>query len=340
MNDGAVKSAWYPELLREISALYEDSRGSMLKAYWTTGRRILELEGGRSSADLFGEKIIERLSGDLSARFGKGFSATNLKHMRRFGEMFEIGQTSDRIDWSKYVELLSVKNREFREALHGRLKKEHIPLCRLKMEVQAYRVSVNAARGRKGALNLSERRGVLYTYRVGSAAGVSLKEGEFLVDCGFGVLIKIAACGAASPAAGEIVRTEKRGEEYSLAERGLMEPGSLYTYRACIEDIIDGDTLRATVDLGFRATARRKFRLRGIDAPELEFPEGVKARKFAVRKLKDSPVVVVRTHRADKYDRYVADILYLPGVDDTERIAREGRFLNQELLDAGLALKV
>ncbi len=339
MKEGTGDTVSYSRLLREISELYADSRGSLLKAYWTTGRRILELEGERSSTELYGEKIIGRLSEDLSARFGKGFSATNLKHMRRFGEMFEIGQTSDRIDWSKYVELLSVKDREYREALHSRLKEEDLPVSRLKMEIQAYRVATGAGRGREGTLTLAERRGTLYTYRVGAAAGVSLKEGEILVDCGFGILRKVGAGGAAPPA-GEIVRTEKRKDKYRIAARDLKEPGDLYTYRAFIEDIIDGDTLRATVDLGFRTTARRKFRLRGVDAPELEFPEGVKARKFAARKLKDSPAVVVRTHRADKYDRYVADILYLPGEDDAERIVREGRLLNQELLDAGLALKV
>jgi endonuclease YncB( thermonuclease family) len=330
----------YPALLREICSLYADSRGSALKAYWMTGRRILELEGGRSLKERFGENIIGRLSADLSSRFGKGFSATNLKHMRRFGELFEFGQTSDQIDWSKYVELLSVEDEECRNALHRRLKEEHLPVSRLKMEIQAYRTAVQAALGKEGALRLSESRGTLYTYRVGSAEGVSLRKGELLADCGFNILRKIEVALTEKPQAGEIVRTEKRKERYHLAERGLKEPGDLYTYRAHLEHIIDGDTLRAIVDLGFRTAARRKFRLRGIDAPELEFPEGVKARKFVVKRLKESPVVVLRTHRADKYDRYVADLLYLPGVTDAERIVREGRFLNQELLDAGLALKV
>jgi len=53
-------------------------------SYWEIGRRIVEFEqSGRQRAD-YGEALIERLSSDLSARFGRGFSRRNLEQMRTF----------------------------------------------------------------------------------------------------------------------------------------------------------------------------------------------------------------------------------------------------------------
>ncbi len=39
----------------------------------------------------------------------------------------------------------------------------------------------------------------------------------------------------------------------------------------------------------------------------------------------------------DKYARYLSDIFYLPGSKNPERVCSQGQFLNQELLDKGLA---
>src|SRR5690606_5322549 len=56
----------------------------MTASYWEIGRRIVEAEQqGRRRAG-YGEQLIQRLSADLSARFGRGFSPDNLENMRRF----------------------------------------------------------------------------------------------------------------------------------------------------------------------------------------------------------------------------------------------------------------
>jgi hypothetical protein len=56
----------------------------MTASYWEIGRRIVEAEQkGRRRAG-YGEQLIERLSLDLTQRFGRGFSADNLEHMRTF----------------------------------------------------------------------------------------------------------------------------------------------------------------------------------------------------------------------------------------------------------------
>ncbi|MBI5416183.1 MAG: hypothetical protein HZA29_05150, partial [Candidatus Omnitrophica bacterium] len=57
-------------------------------------------------------------------------------------------------------------------------------------------------------------------------------------------------------------------------------------------------------------------------------------------RLKDCEFIIVKTYkdRTDKFDRYLADVLYLPGAGDPALVASEGTCLNQELLDEHLAV--
>jgi endonuclease YncB( thermonuclease family) len=101
--------------------------------------------------------------------------------------------------------------------------------------------------------------------------------------------------------------------------------------------VIDGDTIWAGIDCGFDTSVREKLRFHKIDTPELGTAQGEKASRYVRRVLTASPRIVVRTRSYDKYARYLADIFYLPGVSSYERIASDGHYLNQELLNKGLA---
>jgi predicted nuclease of restriction endonuclease-like (RecB) superfamily len=56
----------------------------MTATYWEIGRRIVEFEQGGSERAAYGQALLKRLSADLSARFGRGFSERNLEQMRLF----------------------------------------------------------------------------------------------------------------------------------------------------------------------------------------------------------------------------------------------------------------
>lgn len=56
----------------------------MTAAYWLTGRHIIDFEQEGKERANYGAEVIKRLSIDLSARFGSGFSVTNLWQMRSF----------------------------------------------------------------------------------------------------------------------------------------------------------------------------------------------------------------------------------------------------------------
>lgn len=60
----------------------------MVLAYWHIGREIVEyLQRGVDRA-AYGDKLLEDLSRDLQRTIGRGYSATNLKHFRRFYQTY------------------------------------------------------------------------------------------------------------------------------------------------------------------------------------------------------------------------------------------------------------
>jgi predicted nuclease of restriction endonuclease-like (RecB) superfamily len=61
----------------------------MTATYWEVGRRIVEAEQKGKRRAGYGDQLIERLSIDLTQRFGRGFSRQNLWQMRQFYETWE-----------------------------------------------------------------------------------------------------------------------------------------------------------------------------------------------------------------------------------------------------------
>jgi predicted nuclease of restriction endonuclease-like (RecB) superfamily len=91
----------YNEVLGRIVGLLETARRAsarsvntiMTATYWEIGRQIIEGEQSGSHRAAYGERLLRRLSEDLTARFGKGFSERNLKYMRMFYLAWPIAQT-------------------------------------------------------------------------------------------------------------------------------------------------------------------------------------------------------------------------------------------------------
>ncbi len=82
-----VLQAARAQAARSVNAL-------MTASYWETGRRIVEAEQQGKRRAGYGEQLIERLSLDLTAQFGRGFGVVNLSQMRKFYELWPILQTA------------------------------------------------------------------------------------------------------------------------------------------------------------------------------------------------------------------------------------------------------
>lgn len=93
----------------------------------------------------------------------------------------------------------------------------------------------------------------------------------------------------------------------------------LWHYRAKITRVIDGDTVEAEIDVGFRIVMTQRLRLLGINAPEKQRPtrtEGdiaTDALKELLQAATDNRgYVLIRTEQDDAFGRYLA-IIYLGG---------------------------
>jgi endonuclease YncB( thermonuclease family) len=117
----------------------------------------------------------------------------------------------------------------------------------------------------------------------------------------------------------------------------------MFQYEAKVIRIVDGDTMVLDVDLGFHVHVEAIVRLANINAPErvtwtaqgLEDP----ALQFIQQNTPPGSTVVVDISRSEKYGRYLAVVLFAPGVSDRNEIMRTGRTLNAELLEKGFAQK-
>lgn len=110
-------------LLEEIRGLITTARSLaarninllQVRMNFEIGRRIVEEEQKGIARAAYGKQLLVELSAELTAEFGAGFSATNLKLMRQFYFFYapKIGQTpSDQspfcLSWSHYVFLVGI----------------------------------------------------------------------------------------------------------------------------------------------------------------------------------------------------------------------------------------
>ncbi|NOY94576.1 MAG: DUF1016 domain-containing protein [Deltaproteobacteria bacterium] len=64
---------------------------AMVHAYWLIGREVVEVEQQGKERAAYGQRVIKRLAARLSDRFGRGFTASNIKRMRQFYLAFPDG---------------------------------------------------------------------------------------------------------------------------------------------------------------------------------------------------------------------------------------------------------
>ena len=122
--------------LEDVSNVLEKARKSaktavnlsMVYAYYEIGRMIVEEEQHGENRAAYGKQILKELSAYLTGAFGKGYSAENLKLMRRFYNIYsndQIGETvftqfknlpsvntgrKFYLSWSHYLKLMRIED--------------------------------------------------------------------------------------------------------------------------------------------------------------------------------------------------------------------------------------
>jgi predicted nuclease of restriction endonuclease-like (RecB) superfamily len=104
---------------------------AMVEAYWQIGKRIVEEEQNGEKRAEYGKKVLENLSIELSADFGKGFSLRNIRNFRlfylTFPDLFPIRQMPSaesgtdiwrtafaKLSWSHYQRVLKISDEKAR----------------------------------------------------------------------------------------------------------------------------------------------------------------------------------------------------------------------------------
>ena len=105
-------------LVNEIASIITNARNNvakqvnneLLNAYWNIGRVIVEDELKNNRGE-YGKKQLLAISKNLTNKFGKGFSQSNLYNMKMFYTKYPIFQSvTGKLSWTHYCELLYISD--------------------------------------------------------------------------------------------------------------------------------------------------------------------------------------------------------------------------------------
>ena len=87
---------------------------AMITTYWEIGEQIFKASGENDRAE-YGKRLLDYLSDQLTAEFGKGFDKSNLRKMRQFYCTFPIRDTlCPELSWSHYRVLMHITDEQAR----------------------------------------------------------------------------------------------------------------------------------------------------------------------------------------------------------------------------------
>lgn len=104
----------------------------------------------------------------------------------------------------------------------------------------------------------------------------------------------------------------------------------MYEYRCSLVNVVDGDTVDVSVDMGFRVYQTMRMRLYGIDTPEKGQEGWVEATEYVKGWFSTAmdPVVETQKDKKDSFGRYLGTFYADNNYDNC---------LNDNLINNGLA---
>ncbi len=320
----------YRELLRDVRAELFSGRVKIehawLLMFHNIGRLVHEhVLLHRDRAD-YAAQTFSRLADDT------GVSRRVLYEWVQLYRCFPIVRQSAQLTRTHYRLLCQIGDENERKALTAQAIKNKWTSPELGNRVRALNAAIEIASDANGGNEtdtpkaavhlLVPKRGTPGLYRI-----VTRDDG-LAVDVGFKLYLPLAAAESRGLKSGNIVRFENDGGVAVDEARS----SDLFTYRATLRRMVDGDTLVVALFLP-HYVMDEKLRLRGIDCPEMDTPEGRAAKRFVDDLLKPGDEVVLCTTKPDRYDRYLADVFLRQSVG-------EEIFLNNALLENSHATRM
>jgi len=337
--------ASYAELRRRVHETLllgqQKIEEARVQTYWETGWWIKEhLLLNRHRAG-YGDEVLRKLSRDESV------SESVLDRCKQFSEKFPklfpkpISAGRQKLlvtpypaskkslktvlSWTHYRTLLPLEDNQLRLRMARDAARRGWTAQELEARIKTLKQSPSSAKGRRSeTVLLTPKKGELFTFRIIEDAGV------LALDQGFAKYWNLSPKEAKSVRAGDIVRRIPGGKLEKLKKESTA---LLYTYEADVIRAVDGDTIWMKIYLEGRARppwVKEKLRLRDLDAPEMNTPEGRAAKRFVEDWLEKAERVLITTTKPDKWDRYLSDVFLITA-------SGEELYLNNLLLENGHA---
>ena len=330
-------------IIQEFAELEAFVKNRVAKGHWNVGKYIDEHLLAHKDRAEYGTGFYEELAEDA------GREKTTLMRAVQFYRAYPIFAERRELNWNHYKGLITIKDDKERKKLEEKIIRHGWDTTKLREYLSVKRKlaapagddkPLDSARG-KPVARLTFTRGRLHTCQIVPANKILAHRdrGPLALDLGFREQYEIPK-GAPRLKENDTVELVLKDGELAGVRKVEAPKDELFTYKAAVEKVIDGDTLLVSFDFCCPMSVSQKLRLRGINCPEMDTEEGKRAKRFVEARLKGCEFIIVKTYkdRTDKFDRYLADIFYSPGASDPALVAQEGTYLNQELLDEHLAL--
>jgi len=292
-------------------------------SYWNIGKRIQDYLDSDPDISTYGQFLYSQLSSNLDI----GVRSLYLS-VQFFKSYPEISNIYDRLSWSHFKILLSVSSPDERKQYENILLSNTMSIRDFAALVRKDKNEIPYSKGNK----LTVIKGLPFLYTLKKV------NNQLLLDLGFYIYSNNFSDQLTNLINKDVVSASKTDSSYEI-KLSDYDQSLLFTYKAYLAGIIDGDTIKVNIDLGFDTFTTQTLRLRGINAFELSTSEGKLARDFVVSKLQSLDFFVIKTYHKDRYSRFLADIFYSKDQTDIVSVLNYGFFLNQELLDNKHAVK-
>ena len=117
-----------------------------------------------------------------------------------------------------------------------------------------------------------------------------------------------------------------------------------YIYRIkSVYKVVDGDTIDASIDLGFDISLTKRIRLAGVDTPESRTTDanekklGLEVKEWLKKKLEGQDDIIVKTELPDSTEKYGRILGHLFIGDKDVSAVNKKKSVNQMMIDEGYA---
>lgn len=329
---GALRD--YAVLKTKVQEVLIVGRGRIEKEFmfmrYHTGLLINEHVRLNQDHAAYGSQAVLKLGEDFDIDY------TELTRYSQFAKAYPIvgrGQLLElNLPWKCYRKLMIIKNDARRWKMTLQAEKEGWTFEEVEARVQ-YAIGKDEEKKRPSRLPFVCL-GPFFTYKIMRAASLHSSSRELLLDLGFKHRLEMSLFGGARFAEGAIVTASENS--FTLAKVEAANDDSLYTYKARVEEVMDGDTLKIDFFLGLGNRKGETIRLNHIDCPEMNTREGKAAKRFVESALEGCEFITVKSVRTrkEKWGRYLGDVFF------ERKSGGPLIYLNQLLLDRGHAVRV